>query len=65
MWQNIETVPLNQAVLIAWGTKTLGAMGYEVTSFDGKKWSGEDEYGMGSSSYIPLAWMPLPPLPNK
>lgn len=59
-WQNIETVPLNQVVLVAWGTKSMWAMGYEVTSFDGEKWW--DSYTDG---YIPLAWMPLPPLPNK
>lgn len=77
-WQPIETAPKDGPILIAWGTKTTGLLGYDIVTYRHTKkyWDTlastprveqyENQYSgflYPERGYIILGWMPLPTFP--
>jgi len=71
-WQPIETAPKDGPILIAWGTKTTGLLGYDIVTYRHTLASTprveqyENQYSgflYPERGYIILGWTPLPTFP--
>lgn len=64
VWMPIETAPKDKEILISWGSKASGHMGFSVSSFLGGKFVHENGYPIESDGFCIIAWSVLPNPPN-
>ena len=66
IWQPTETIPKEGTVLVVWGTKAGGPMGYDIVKYrydDTWKSVNSDDV-LPAGGYCIIAWMPLPSFPD-
>jgi hypothetical protein len=61
-WQPIETAPKNYLVLVRFGTKASGNLGYSIASLINGYWYDDHNFRIETEGYEVTGWMLLPPL---
>lgn len=63
VWRPIGEAPCDEFVLLAWGTRSRGPLGYCIAWYHEEKWLEPNREQVEEGDYVAMAWMPLPLLP--
>jgi hypothetical protein len=59
-WRDISTAPKTAEILVSWGSKASGHMGYSLAKWRFGKWVDHNAQSIEADGYYIVAWMALP-----